>query len=131
MAVFEWCKLLGDEKGKHYWKNVVRIQDFEGNMLNHLGQSSDEFVSYKQKMREYRDKFLAHLDDQRIMHIPKLDKAKAAVDFYHNWVVQYEALPNDLAGLPTDLTTYYQQCSAEALAAQISLIGSDRCLLPE
>jgi hypothetical protein len=117
MAVIEWCKLLGDNKGRHYWTNVVTdSSSFEAAMLTHIGVNSDELAAYVDEMRTYRDKFLAHLDDLRVMDIPVLDRALAAVEFYHRHVVQHEAAAGDLAGLPTDLPDYYNHCFEEAEA---------------
>jgi hypothetical protein len=122
MAVIEWCKLLGDrkeskQKGKHFWAKVVtNPSHFESDMLLHLGVTADQLAAYVDKMRAYRDKFLAHLDDLYVMDIPFLDEAQAAVEFYHRYVVQHEAAPGDLAGLPTDLADYYNHCFREAKA---------------
>lgn len=123
MAVIEWCKLFGDRNGRHFWAKVVNDQAFEGAILTHLGQSADQFAGYIEEMREYRDKFLAHLDDQRVMNIPKLDRAKEAVEFYHGYVVHHVASAGDLDGLPTVLAVYYEQCFKEALSML------DRCKL--
>ena len=68
-------------------------------------------------MREYRDKFVAHLDCQRVMNIPNFDTAKASVAFYHGHIASQEASPGDLAGLPENaarLSKYYQHCADEA-----------------
>jgi hypothetical protein len=51
-------------------------------------------------MREYRDKCIAHLDSEPVMNIPKLDLARASVEFYHTYVVANEAQPGDLSGWP-------------------------------
>ena len=61
-------------------------------------------------MSGYRDKFLAHLDDLPVMDIPLLDRARTAVELYHNYVVQLEADTNDLIDLPIDLADYYRHC---------------------
>ena len=117
MAVIEWCKLLGDRKGKHFWANVVTDPArFETEMLSHLGVTPSQFAAYVDEMRAYRDKFLVHLDDLKVMDIPVLDQAQAAVEFYHHFVVQHEAAAGDLAGLPTDLADYYNRCFSEAKA---------------
>jgi hypothetical protein len=117
MAVIEWCKLLGDRKGKHFWANVVTdASRFESAMLLHLGVTADQHAAYVDEMRAYRDKFLAHLDDLEVMNVPFLDRAQAAVEFYHRYVVQHEAAAGDLAGLPTDLADYYADCFSEARA---------------
>jgi hypothetical protein len=117
MAVIEWCKLLGDRKGKHFWANVVTDPSrFERAMLVHLGATEDELAAYIEEMRTYRDKFLAHLDDLHVMDIPFLDRPRAAVEFYHRYIVEHEAAVGGLAGLPTDLPDYYNHCFAEAKA---------------
>src|SRR5215472_5874884 len=58
---------------------------------SHLGISPSEFEGYISKMRAYRDKFLAHLDDLNQIDIPLLDRALTAVNFYHRHIVQHEA----------------------------------------
>jgi hypothetical protein len=117
MAVIEWCKLLGDSKGKHHWSNVIAdSSNFESAMLIHLGGTADELAAYVEEMRTYRDKFIAHLDDLRVMDVPLLDRALATVEFYHRYVGQHEAAADDLAGLPTDLRDYYDHCFDEAKA---------------
>ena len=65
-------------------------------------------------MRAYRDQFVAHLDSDLTMHIPKLDIAKASVEYYHSHIVTHELDRGDLAGPPTSFSDYYQQCSSEA-----------------
>jgi hypothetical protein len=117
IAVMEWCKLLGDPKGKHYWANIVTDPScFEAGMRLHLGVTADELVVYIDEMRMYRDKFLAHLDNLAVMDIPFLDRAKSAVEFYHGQIVRYEASAGDLVGLPTDLADYYRHSFDKARA---------------
>jgi hypothetical protein len=43
--------------------------------------SATEWDMYLDKMRRYRDKFIAHLDKDRIVHRPYLGRAKAAAEF--------------------------------------------------
>ncbi len=58
-------------------------------------------------MKTYRDKFLAHLDEDRLMHIPDLTITLNSVVFLYG-ILQDEdaALLNDL---PTELGQYYQE----------------------
>ena len=80
MAVMEWCKLFGDQKGRHSWVKVVTDRSrFEAELLSHLGISPRELEGYVNEMRIYRNKFLAHLDDLPVMDIPFLDRARAAL----------------------------------------------------
>src|SRR5437588_664498 len=88
-AVMEWCKLFGDKQGKHYWSKIVSDPArFESELRRHLGIDAATLEKYIETIRRYRDKFAAHLDSERVMHIPNFDMAKAAVEFYHKHIVQ-------------------------------------------
>lgn len=117
ICALEWCKLFADPKGKHHWRKVVSDPaNFETQLLNHLGIDEAAFQKEIEVIRQYRDKFLAHLDADEVMNIPALDIAKKAVWFYHAYVVQHEAQRGDLAGLPVELDAGYAQCEDEARA---------------
>lgn len=116
MAVIEWCKIFGDIKGKHHWRKVVDHQDFETEMLKYLNQSSEEFKNYVNENREYRDKFIAHLDDEVSINIPKMDKAKDAVEFLYGYLTGVEASTGIFIGLPTGMAVYYEGCFNKASA---------------
>jgi hypothetical protein len=90
--VLERCKLLGDEEDKHFWRNAVTDPPaFEASLLAHLGMTASDFVDLAQKMRRYRDRFVAHLDSDAKMDIPRLTAALAANSFYHGHIVRAEA----------------------------------------
>jgi hypothetical protein len=123
-CVLEWCKLLGDTRGDHHWKQLVSDHGrFERELLARLGMSPAEFEAYIDEMRKYRDKFVAHLDSLRTMDIPVLDAAKASVAFYHGYLVAHDAEAGDLAAQPgqralpasaAELEEYYEYCESEA-----------------
>jgi hypothetical protein len=81
-----------------------------------LGIDEVAFQKQIEVMRQYRNKFLAHLDSDEVANIPALDIAKKAVWFYHAYIVQHEAQPNDLEGFRFDLDAGYAQCEREAKA---------------
>lgn len=110
MAVIEWCKLFGDKNGKHHWRKVVKNSEFEADMLEYLNETAGQFRSYIDEMRQYRDKFLAHLDDDHIMNIPRMELAKGSVKFLYDYLFDAEASADDLTGLPKDLAAYYKAC---------------------
>jgi hypothetical protein len=125
VAVLDWCKLFGDPKstpphrlGKHHWRRVLSDPDeFERQLLARLRVDEPSFGALIETMRCYRDKFVAHLDNDLRINIPELDLAYEAVAFYHCHIVQLEAAPGELAGLP-DVNQFargYTQCSAEAI----------------
>ena len=75
------------------------------------------FAECIRSIRRYRDKFVAHLDDEPVMHIPVLRTAQKAVVFYHTYVVSTEAEAADLIGLPDTIGRMeqgFQECSTEA-----------------
>jgi hypothetical protein len=115
-AVMEWCKLFGDRQGKYHWSKIVSDPaTFESELLRHLGVDADTFAKYIEKVRRYRDKFAAHLDSERVMHIPDFDMAKAAVEFYHKHIAQKETQsPEELEGLVMDLDRCYRDATEEA-----------------
>jgi hypothetical protein len=117
-CVLEWCKLLGDAKGQHSWERVVSDKvKFKADLLRRLDVSDAQFEEFRLEMREYRDRFIAHLDSERVMNIPTLDLARKSVEFYHAYVVANEIQYGDLGGLSDtaeELQRGYKDCEKEA-----------------
>jgi hypothetical protein len=70
IAVLDWCKIFAEDAGKHYWKEVIpreRQDCFFQDMLIALKVTEVEFQEYVQSTKEYRNKFVAHLDDTGLM----------------------------------------------------------------
>jgi hypothetical protein len=121
-CILEFCKLFADRRGNHLWRKVVsqeKVARFEADLLRHVGLSATEWDAYLDKMRRYRDKFIAHLDDDRIMQPPHLDCARRAVEFYHRHIFDKEALPGSLGGLPDVATMAAAYTQEKAVAARI------------
>jgi hypothetical protein len=92
VAVLEWCKLFGDPKGKHHWAKVVDDRSaFERTLLDDLSLTADQFAAFIKDVRRYRDRFLAHLDDDEKMNIPNLDIIIASVRFLYRYLMSNEA----------------------------------------
>lgn len=109
MCVLEFCKLFADERGRHAWRTIVSDpKDFEASLMQRLEFTDEQYRSYLETFRIYRNKFVAHLDDRRTMDIPGLDAAKLAVQHLHAWIVAKECEPGWLD---------YETDSAEKLAA--------------
>jgi len=114
LCVLEWCKLFGDKRGEHCWRLVVSdLNGFETGLLGHLKLSATEFEEYVEEIRRYRDGFVAHLDSDKVINIPKLNVAKACVWYYHAHVMNAEAQAGGLEGLPRDIAHYHQECERE------------------
>lgn len=91
ICVLEWCKLFGSKKDKHHWSKVITQQvEFEQQLLERLRMSAEELEAYIEEMRRYRDKFVAHLDDEPIMYLPRLRPAKKSVAFLYGYLLANE-----------------------------------------
>jgi len=118
ICVLEWCKLFADKKGKHYRENVVADKaGFEAELLKHLGIDEAAFEKEIERMRQYRDKFLAHLDSEEIMNIPDLEIPKKAAWFYYAYLVANETVEGNFVGFDADLDGLYVRMEREAEAA--------------
>jgi hypothetical protein len=106
ISVLDWCKLFVDRKngdwGEQHWRRVVDEPDrFEADLYATLGVTADKFTTLIKKIKHYRNKFVAHLDDERTMLLPALEKAKIAIAFLHGRLVQQAGGCGDWRGLPT------------------------------
>jgi hypothetical protein len=80
-CVLDWCKLFADYDGKHHWHRVVDEDDrarFKRDLFTALGRGA-EFNQAIEEVKHYRDKFVAHLDEERTMLLPALEVARKAV----------------------------------------------------
>ena len=118
MCVLDWCKLFGLKNDPHHWGNIAsNPKEFESKLLQCLNTSAAEFEKFRLAMREYRDKFVAHLDVLRKMNIPHFDIAQKSVTFYCEYVAKNEVQVGILVDLPDSaekLIKAYQQCESEA-----------------
>ena len=102
ISVLDWCKLFADNKGKHHWRRVVENPDcFEADLHATLGGTADMFTTLITNIKGYRDKFVAHLDEERAVLLPALEAAKSAVVFLHERLVQQASGSGDWLNLPT------------------------------
>ena len=89
MCVLDWCKLFADHNGKHYWRRVVTEPErFKADLCMTLGVTAAEFAELIAVVKDYRDRFIAHLDDERTMRFPKLELPQKAVAFLHGRLAQ-------------------------------------------
>jgi hypothetical protein len=108
IAVLEWCKLFTDTKGKHYWTKVVpKSETFMSSLYADIGITEGDFDACYKEMQTYRDKFVAHLDAERRMQIPKLTIAFDTVVFLYS--VVRTAYPDYLHDAPLDLKAFYNE----------------------
>ena len=117
-CVLDWCKLFADKDGKHHWRRVVDNPDcFETDLYATLGVTDTEFETQVEAIRHYRDKFVAHLDQERTMFLPTLEVARKAIVFLHERLVQQAPSQEDWRGLPASAEQFervFTQASEQA-----------------
>ena len=79
----------------------------------HCNLKPDDFSSYRQDIKNYRDRFVAHLDSDETMYIPQFDKALQLTQYYYDHVIN-ELKTHQKLNLPNDIDAYYKQCIDES-----------------
>ena len=115
LCVLEWCKLFVERRGKHHGQNVVTSKDdFRQRLFEESGVDDVPFQSVVEIFKHYRDKFVAHLDLEQTMTIPRLDIANKAVHCYQKHILEKESEGLDL-GFTPDLNTVFEVSEKEAV----------------
>jgi hypothetical protein len=116
VCVLEWCKLFADPRDSHYWANIVTDpRSFERELYGRIVIAPPTFAAYRKALRHYRDKFVAHLDDDRVMGLANMDVARAAAEIYYSRVLASEVKRATARAFPKELDRYYSECYYEAL----------------
>ncbi len=118
IAVLEWCKLFADREARHHWRRLVQGTDartaFRTDLLVALGLDFAGWERYLNDVKTYRDRFVAHLDDDDTMLIPDLDPVLASTAFFYRQLVAQAPDGTFVGSLPRDLPAYYDTCRREA-----------------
>ena len=110
IAVLEWCKLFADERGQHFWRKVVSAHDgFWKGMLGTLGLKQEGFEAYVKEMKTYRDRFIAHLDSDEKMQIPKMGLAKISAAYLYDYLLANEDDGNFFHDASPDAAGHYSK----------------------
>lgn len=118
IGYLEWCKLFADLKGNHHWHKVIRDhQHFESELLNFLKITPEEFSTYIKAVRTYRDKFIAHLDDERVMHPPKTKIARNSAAFLYDYLRAHPEANQSLQDANLTARQYYEHLYRHAFFA--------------
>ena len=115
IAVLEWCKLFADNRGTYCWRNSLSDPAaFEVALLVHLECTADELATYCKGMRQYRDKFVAHLDEVLTGQYPQFDMAVDSTKFLFRYLWDNEDRGGYFVGLPDDPDRAYRVTLTDA-----------------
>jgi hypothetical protein len=118
ICVLDWCKLFVDRTkgkrrkgrkgeqdwGEHHWRRVVNEPDrFGEDLCTTLGVTAAQFDDLIAKVKDYRNTFVAHRDEDRMAHLPMLELPKKAIAFLHERLAREAPSLQDwqCRGLPT------------------------------
>ncbi|MFK4448349.1 hypothetical protein ABH944_008407 [Caballeronia udeis] len=107
-----------DWEARHHWRRLVQGTEartaFLTALFATLGLDRAGWDQYLTDMKTYRDRFVAHLDDDDTMHIPDLDTVLASTAVFYRHLVARAPVGTFVGHLPRDLPAYYETCRAEA-----------------
>lgn len=110
IAVLEWCKLFADSRGEHFWRKAISDPEkfFQG-LLTNLGLQKSDFEKYITLMREYRDKFVAHLDKKEVMNIPDLKVSIDSTTYLYDYLLEHEEEDDCLSDGPKSGSSFFDR----------------------
>ena len=116
VCVLEWSKLFGDDKGKHHWKHIVDNEaSFKARLLSTIGITEAQWQQSWEEIKEYRDKFIAHLDSEHTMNVPHMDIPFRMISFFYDELKMCSSDQSVFAGLPSAMPEYYLLCYHESV----------------
>lgn len=115
VCALEWCKLFGNRNGKCHWEKVLKQPvAFKQGLLNTHRISEAELQKIWGKVKDYRDDFVAHVEDQEITPVPCMSVPYLLVKFYYERL-QCEFIElQSFDGLPKYMDRYYRSSFSEA-----------------
>lgn len=108
-AVLEWCKLFAERDGRHHWRKIVSNHSaFAQGLYARLGISKREFENYAKPILRYRNKFVAHLDEERVMHIPNMRLALKSSAYLYDYLLNDPIAKKCLTDAQQSAVQYYK-----------------------
>ena len=76
MVVLEWCKVFGSRSEPTHWSSHIKEQNtFREGLLKRLGLSKEEWETYWDSVKDYRDNLvLHHKRNPNVTHYPNLEE---------------------------------------------------------
>lgn len=107
-AVLEWCKLFAERDGQHHWRRIVSNHAaFSNGLYAHLGISQKEFRNYAKPILRYRNKFVAHLDEELVMQIPRMRLARKSAAYLYDYLLNDPTAKTCLKDARHSASEYY------------------------
>lgn len=110
LAVLDFCHLFGSHSDDLHWKKIVKNpDDFKSNLLKELKLTDEEWKKYRESVKEYRDKDVAHIEIRPTSNVPDMTIATKAIVFYYNSIIQELKQHEKYKMFLDDLSIYFDQ----------------------
>jgi hypothetical protein len=120
LAVLDWFHLFGNHNDDLHWKRVVPdVDGFRQGLLQLLGMNEQEWKAYHEKIKDYRDKDVAHIEVRLRSQVPDMTQALLAVAYYYATALK-ELRSYATYDWPQDLNDYYKKSVTQAEVVAIS-----------
>ncbi len=110
LTVLDWFHLFGNHNDDLHWKRVVPdVDGFRQSLLRNIYMTEDEWKTYRETIKVYRDKDVAHIEVRPVSNVPKMQCALSATAFYYSVVLQELAGFRDYSRWPQALEEYHNR----------------------
>jgi len=115
VAILDWFHLFGYHNDDLHWKQIVKdISTFRSELLATVGLDEQGWILYREKIKTYRDKDVAHIEVRPRSWVPDMAIALKAADLYYRNVLMELSLFGDYSSEPTDLLAYCKNSQEQA-----------------
>jgi hypothetical protein len=114
-AVLDWFHLFGYHKDDLHWKRVVvDVSVFKKQLLLSLQMTEDEWKAYRETIKDYRDKDVAHIEIRPVSQVPHMTLALKATAIYYSTALAELSTFRDYGGWPIQLEDYHIKSREQA-----------------
>jgi hypothetical protein len=116
-AILDWCKLFAEPDGKHRWSKAVTDRTgFAAALNSRLRLTESEFSAYINTLKHPRNKFIAHLDAEPMMTLPRLRAARTSAAFLYDYLLTEPSTSKWFRpGEKSSAREFYASCYRHAL----------------
>lgn len=108
LAVLDWFHLFGYHNDDLHWKRVVSdIDGFRQAFFIHMKMTEAEWIAYRELVKNYRDKDIAHYEIRPVSNVPEMQNALHATTFYYSIVMKELVEYQNYSRWPKELEEYY------------------------
>lgn len=115
VCALEWCKLFWDRGSKYHWQNIFKEPNgFKQDILKTHGLDETGLKKLCNEMKDYRNKFVAHLEEKDSTKVPCMSTPYLLVCFYYRRMqCDFQELQS-IEALPKFMDRYFDTHLREA-----------------